>query len=264
MTLPKKVKSLEAIPEAFRSLYEEKNGEFVLTLEVEGLVDETVLQGLVKNKEEILAEKKALAERFKDVDLDRYQELLKADEESKRKQSKDKNDWESREAQLLEKFKKDLDSRDSALKSLRGQLETVLIDDALTNALLGAGAKSKGGVKLLIPHARNFVQVRESEDGRLQAFVVDDGGKERISVKDGKAGSMSFSELAAELRESEEFQGCFEAKGTSGGGAPGGDRTTGGAMVVKSSDLKIPARYVEIKAEAEKRGIPMDQVQVVD
>lgn len=263
MQLPKSVKSLDAVPEAYRSLYSEKDGGYSLTIEIAGTVDQAAIEGLIANRDEILEEKKKLAKKYEGIDLERYQQLVSEEESRKTKKIKDEKDWESREAQIHETYKKTIEPMKGKLSAVSGQLQKVLVRDALERALLEAGAKITGGVNLIVPLAQEKVKVRERDDGTLEAYVVDDNGKERFSFKDGTTQKFSFSELAAELKEMEEFQGCFAPKGTSGGGAPGSDRTHGGAMIVTQADMADPAKYLQIKEQALKAGVPLEKIQVI-
>ena len=284
MALKKKVANLDEVAEKFRSLYTAAEGDgdgFVLTseLEVEGYVsaeaaDEAV-KGLVKNKEDILAELKKLRGQYKDVDVEKYKELLAANEvlEMERKdreaereaQEREKQkaigDFDAREKQLSQKHAaeiaqraKDLEALNAQISALTGSLNQQLVGNAARTALAEAKAKAKGGVNLLMPTIERMTRV-EHVDGKHVVRVLGPDGQPRVNAKDEP---LTIAELVAEMRDNEEFSGCFEADNRTGSGATGSS-SGGGATAYSRSDLLDPAVYRKAKAEADaaKRDILM-------
>lgn len=285
MALKKKVANLDEVAEKFRSLYTAAEGDddgFVLTseLEVEGYVsaeaaDEAV-KGLVKNKEDILAELKKLRGQYKDVDVEKYKELLAANEvlekerkdreaereAQERERQKAAGDFESREKQLSQKHAaeiaqraKDLEGLNAQISALTGSLNQQLVGNAARAALVEAKAKAKGGVNLLMPTIERMTRV-EHVDGKHVVRVLGADGSPRLSPKSEEP--MTIAELVAEMRDNDEFSGCFEADNRTGSGATGSS-SGGGASAYSRNELLDPAVYRKAKAEADaaKRDILM-------
>jgi len=181
MALKKVVQSLEEVAEKFRSLYEElEGGGFGLTseLEVEGLVSAASVEGLVKNKEEILAELKKLKTTYKDVDPEKYAALLKENEEKERERQKLAGDFDTRDKQLTEKHARELAALNEKIGGLTVSLNQQLVDNAAREALVAAKAKAKGGISLLMPHIKTSTRVEEI-DGRHVVRVMGPDGHAR-------------------------------------------------------------------------------------
>ena len=255
MALKKVVQSLEEVAEKFRSLYEElEGGGFGLTseLEVEGLVSAASVEGLVKNKEEILAELKKLKTTYKDVDPEKYAALLKENEEKERERQKLAGDFDTRDKQLTEKHARELAALNEKIGGLTVSLNQQLVDNAAREALVAAKAKAKGGISLLMPHIKTSTRVEEI-DGRHVVRVMGPDGHARLSTKTGVTEPMTIAELVAEMRDNDEFSGCFEAENRTGGGTTG-STNSGGAAVYSMEDLRDPVKYRRAQEEAAKAG----------
>lgn len=273
MALKKKVANLDEVAEKFRSLYTEvEGGGFVLTdeLEVEGYVsaekaDEAV-KGLVKNKEDILAELKKLKNSYKDIDIEKYKELVAANEvleterkareaereEQEREKQKAIGDFDAREKQLAKKHAEEISQRAKELESLNAQINSLtstlnqqLVGNTARTALADARAKAKGGINILMPHIERMTRV-ETIDGKHVVRVIGPDGQPRMNAKDEP---LSIHELVVEMRDDEEFSGCFEADNRTGGGTVG-STSGGGATAYSRTDLNDPAVYRRAKAEA--------------
>ena len=76
MALQAVVQQLDSIPEALQSAYVEKDGAFHLN--VEGMVDKSKLDDFRSNNVKLLKDLEAMQGKFKNVDLDQYNNLLQA------------------------------------------------------------------------------------------------------------------------------------------------------------------------------------------
>lgn len=252
--LKARVGDLESVPEGMRGLYIEDGDGFKLDPDMtyEGFMTSAEVDGLAKNKAEVLGELKALKDKFKDIDPKKYKQLVKDLEEKERTSQLKANDFESREKDLTDKFVMEREEHEEKVSQLRVALNTQLIDNKAKEYLIDAGAKRKGGITLLMPHVKSQSCVDEN-NGSHQVRIIDGDGKPRMSKKSGYQDFMTMKELIAEMRESEDFQVCFDAKGTTGSGAAGGGGT-GGARAYTREQLRDRKTWLEAKKEADSRG----------
>lgn len=184
---------------------------------------------LEANSRKLLSEKKAAEkalERFKDIDPEKYATLSAAAAEAERKAAEASGDWKAREAQILDRHAKELESLGGRNKTLSSALERRLIDAEATSAI----AAAKGSPKVLLPHIKSHVKVVE-EDGEFVVHVVDARGNQRIG--DAKGTPMTIAQLVEEMKQDADFARNFEGSGSSGGGASRSS-TAGGGGAVKS------------------------------
>ncbi len=223
MKLKGRVKSLDEVAESFRGLYEQ-DGDWFYLKEYEPEDTAGLKSALEKEREERRRAKESL-DKFKDVDPEKYRELLRSQEDSERKKLESKGAWEALEKQLLDKHSKEMESRDTRIKTLTGALEKRLIDAEATTAI----ASAKGVPQLLLPHVRQSIKVFE-EDGEFVAKVVDSKGNPRIG--DAKGTPMTISQLVDEIKQSDVYGRAFEASGAGGSGAT--NQNGGGANGVRA------------------------------
>jgi len=156
-----------------------------------------------------------------------------------------------REVTLLDKFNGEKTTLEEKIALRTKQLENMLKD----NAALIAIENHKGNSKLLLPHIRDFIKMRETDNGDLVAQVVDDKGVERITTKSGSTDAMSIDELVAWFKGQEAYQAAFSGDGQSGSGSTGGPTTgpgTGGTPTVTPSipgaPVKVALGSIKIKS----------------
>jgi 2-oxoglutarate dehydrogenase complex dehydrogenase (E1) component-like enzyme len=126
---------------------------------------------LEANRNALLAEKKQTEKqlaKYKDIDPDKYAALSAAAAEAERKAAEASGDWKAREAQILDRHAKELETLGGRNKTLSAALERRLIDAEATSAI----AAAKGSPKVLLPHIKSHVKVVE-EDGEFVVHVVD-------------------------------------------------------------------------------------------
>lgn len=250
--LKRTVADIESVPEGLRSLYVETDGGFTLSsdLRIEGMVPSSEVEGLVRNKEKILAEKKALEDRYSGIDPEKVREWQKELEAKERDQQKLAGDFDARERALTERHAAERAKLEKELKSLRGSLESQMIDSAARTALAKARAKSVGGINLLLPIIKQHVRLLE-EDGTHQVVVVGEDGRPRLAAKNGHAAPMTLEQFVSEMRDSDEFSGCFEAENRAGSGATG--MGSGGVRAYTREELRS-GLWEQAMKEAEERG----------
>ncbi len=200
--------------------------------EVDALVSETTA-GLKSQQTTLLDEAKkaktALAA-FDGFDLEEFTRLKEAEEVAKRQKALGEGDWKTLEhnqneahGKVVEAHGVQLAERDAHIDKLVGALQKHLVDAELTKAISAA----KGDAALLLPHARAFVQTRETDEG-FEVFVTDEKGTPLVS--DGQGTPMTMAQLV-EGKLVDEYPRAFEGTGSSGGGASkssaGGQRIAG-------------------------------------
>ena len=234
MALKVAVQKLEEVPEALRSFYAEgEDGKF--HLDAEGIEDVGGLKSALEaERRERKKHERALAA-FKDVDPERYQVMLKAEEEREAGKAKASGDWEKREAQLIEKHGREVKLKDDALAAAHRTVERALVDAEASRAI----AAAKGSVRLLLPEIKQRVKVLRGDDGEFVVRVVDADGTPRIGkVEAGKASPMTIAELVAELREDGELARAFDGSGASGSGAAESEGDGGTVRMIPAGDNK--------------------------
>ena len=182
--------------------------------------------GLLNNQTALMDEAKtakAALREFDGFDAAEFKTLKANAAEAERKKAEGEGDWTKLEENLVTAHGLELQSeKDRTAKAMKS-VDKNLVVASLTRAISAA----KGDVELLLPHARKFVQTRETDEG-FEAFVVDEKGTPAFS--DGQGTPMTFDQLV-ETRLVVEFPRAFEGTGSSGGGASkssaGGQRVAG-------------------------------------
>ncbi len=195
---------------------------------IKSAIDKEV-SGLKNKNTELLGNHQKLREqleKFKDVDPEKYGELVKAQEELETKKAEDKGEFDKLKQQILEKHGEKEKGWKERESFLIGQLENNLVTAELTKAIVA----KKGSPDLLLHALRKNVKVVE-EDGRIVAKVVDENGTPRIASEKGDP--LGMDALVEEYYNNPVYQRAFDPSGTSGSGAPaGGGSGTGGAKTI--------------------------------
>lgn len=237
----------KGLSEGLRGLYEEKGGEYLLS--IEGLEDTSGLKSALEKERKARSEYEKAAKRYEGLGKspEEITELVKAQEEAEKAKLEQKGEWEKLKAQLLENHKKELGTRDEAVQKMRTTLESFLVDAAATEAI----ATAKGIPQLLLPHVKSAVKVVE-EDGKYLVRVVGKDGTPRMNAKGEFLG---IKDLVSEMRESDIFARAFDGSGTSGGGSPANSSPArGGSFVLSRADAKDPMKYRAAREAAAKAG----------
>lgn len=259
MALKTKIAKLEDVAEPLRELYEAKDGAFVLRLEGDA---GDVFPGLTAKQQELLNEKKTLAEKLKvlegqlsGIDLEKAKKALEQAEQHEREKLKATGDWETREKQLKEQlaadlskrethFQAELKTREDRIGKLQGSLEKSLVEAQATAAI----AAAKGSPELLLPHVMRSVKVVE-ENGEFVARVLDATGQPRIANVKGDA--FTIANLVDEMRANTVYGRAFEASGAGGSGAGQGNGGGSGVKTVSSRDQEAINANLEQIAKGE-------------
>lgn len=240
--LPATVESLDKVAEPYRELYEEKDGKF--TLSVEGLEDVTGLKASLaaarEDAKKERQEKVKLAERYKDIDPDRYKEMMAAlegDEESQLiKAGKLDEVFNRRTEKLKAAHQKEIEAERAKEKAALDKAAKYQ-GRVLENAIRAATSKAemhKHAVDDAVLHAKSIFTV--DEDGNAVKLGADG---QPVLGKDGKT---PYSP-AEWLEERKETSPHWFLNGNSGGGAQGDKGGSGGARTIKRAvfDAMTPA-----------------------
>lgn len=152
---------------------------------------------------------------------------------------------------LVEKHTAEMVGVKTKHDQLTGQLRETMIKSAANQAITKAG----GSHVLLLPLVESSTRMRQLDDGKFIAEVLDTDGSVRLSSSAGSTDPMTIEEYVMSLREDEKFSGAFDSSGTSGAGSTGNEGTSkGGVFSLSSEDARDPAKYRTAKEAAEKAG----------
>lgn len=239
------VDNLEGVEEAYRPLYKENQGKYILDVEPTGgyaLEDVTGLKNALQaeraNRQKESARLKAFGDKDPDAVRAALEELEALKGQSGDLDSKAAALADNKIKQIIEKHQRELDTTGSVNKTLRSKLESVMVDQNLATAIRAAGGDDST-VKLLMPHLKGQVRLREI-DGDYVPEVIDPAtGHARIG--DSQGSLMNLSQLVGELKNDNVFSGAFPGSGRSGGGtsSSSSSRGKGSGFPSKKSDFTM-------------------------
>jgi hypothetical protein len=214
MPLKLEIDSVDGLDDSVKKLYVQKEGgKYRLDLADE-VPDVTGLKTALNsertarsNAEKAAREAQTTLERFRDVDPDKYRDLL-GREKDLTTQSKG---WETMRDQLNETHKKELEAREGRITGLVGTLESQMI----TNVALAEIERAQGSTTLLLPHIRDRAKLVE-ENGKFHVRLFDEKGNPMI---DNQGAYLTIQAFVTQLKASQDFSGAFKGAGASGGGS---------------------------------------------
>lgn len=225
------VKDLQTVPEQFRGMYAEDKATGTFRLRSDDPGVKGAVEALVSQRKALQQERAAVRDlKAKVVDLSPLSDFGKTPEEiatgikTKIEELQGKKfDLEKARADIAKGYTTEIAKRDLQVTTLRNQLETILVDNAIRQAV---GDKAPNP-DLVLPFAKERVRVIEDE-GRLEVRVVDDTGTQRFSGITAKP--LSIAEYIAEMKANAKFAQLFksEVKGGSGAAPGGGGRVVAG------------------------------------
>lgn len=171
----------DAIPEAIRDLYAEKEekGKTFFALDIDGIEHHPGAKALKNALDRVKEEKRGVTEKLTAAEarLDGLPDDFNADEYQRLKDgAKDGESIDARltaqRAQLETKFSVDIKKKDDRLSVVEGALKKKIIDDGLTQALIDAGIDT-AHLKTVKGYLSPRVKVSE-EDGVFSATVDTD------------------------------------------------------------------------------------------
>lgn len=131
------VEALDAVPEAYRERYTERDGKFHLD-EIEIDDKQEVHTALEKEREERRKAKEQL-EKFNGLDPDKAREALKKEQAAEEAKLKEKGKYEELLAKQAAQAAKDIAAREAKITEQTAQLRKFKLDDVVRSAALRSG-----------------------------------------------------------------------------------------------------------------------------
>ena len=249
MKLKQIVDDLAGLPEWAKELYQKgDDGKFYL--DVEGLGEMRVA---LKEANGEAAKRRKELERFKDVDPDKYAELVKKAEELENSKNKGKDEWEKVREQMVQKHQEEITKLTNENNLLRSNWESEVVGGKLAAAILS----EKGRPHFLTHELRKFVKT-EFKDGRLEVTILNPDGSGNPMIADASGKLADFGHLVKHFKGLPEWGAAFEGVNASGGGKEPGQGGAGGSgksMSRSEFEAKSPAEQM---AFAKTGGIVTD------
>lgn len=246
----------DKLDDSFKAEYKKQDdGTFILDVTaVDGHALEDI-SGLKSSLSKTLEREKAGIRKLKEfegIDPTKARDAIgKIDEMANwTPEQKVKEQIEAITKQLAEKHAGEIGDKETAVATLKTQLEKVLIEANAIKAI----TENKGSVELLLPHVMKFTRMRKSDNGEFISEVIDAEGNVRISMTSGSTANMAISEMVAEMKSNSKLAPAFEGSGATGSGATGTGGTGGTGNRSSYDDLAklSPAERIN---QANKQGI---------
>lgn len=171
--------------------------------EVNALIEKEV-EGLKKNNAELKAEKKKLQDQQGELS-ERLKALEDAADEAERIKAEKDGDVKTAVEKVEAKLRKELAAKDAEKSSLQGQLQTLLVDNGLNEALTKAGVAPQ-----YMDAAKALLRTKHKVE------IVDSEGQPTAQIE-GK----SLAEAVSEWAQGDHGKHFIAAPSNSGGGAQG-------------------------------------------
>ena len=244
----------EGLEEGFRELYTEKDGEYILG--VEGLEDTSGLKSaLEKERADRAKYEKDVKEWAKfGKTREEIQKLIEQAAEAERKELERKGEWDKLREQLVQKHTAELEAKNKELAEKDKAISAYLIDSRATEAI----AKNDGNARLLLPHVKGRCRV-VNENGKYSVQVLTPDGS--APMVDSSGNPLSIEDFVKSMRDDEDFQSAFKAKGGTGSGSKGGGAgAPGKPHTISRADARAHRKYLAAKEAAEKAGASLEIV----
>ena len=211
--LPTVFDSLDAVPEAIREHYTEREGKFYLEVDK----PENVATGLAKKRDVVLREKKALAEklsayesRFRGKTIEEIEAIITSAEQAETETARKEGNLDK----VIERFKTTEQQLKDAHKAEKDQLISQLnkfkIDDRLRKAALDGGV-----IREIADDVVDLIRKRTQLTEGDQLVILDKEGGDPLSV--------SVEKFFADVFKQERPH-YYEASGAGGSGASNGGK----------------------------------------
>lgn len=238
MKLKTKYKTQEEIPEAYRGLYQEEGGEWVL-VGVDGVVPKEKADEYRTNNIDLLKQIAALKDQYGNIDPKKYQELLDSQKKLEEENLKSKGQFDELERRLREAHTQQMGERDKIIDSLKRGLKERVIDSVISAHVDQVGVLKPGNMRFLLADARGAFDIEDFDK------ILSSGDLSKLDEKifcRGEDGKPRFGKEAKPITPKDWMLEYFQGAGkgllgdTKGFNAPGG-----GVLPVVGSHVPISA-----------------------
>lgn len=257
--------SANDIPAEFRSLYSETDEGLAFDAERYSGVrkaylgkDKALRKARAAENGNIAKHMEPLSEfgQTPDEILGTFQERLKAAQAEAREAAKaeTKGAVDEDVTRRIEKIRSELNEqhttalteKEQAALRYRGQLESVLGEQAALQALAGKALDPELALPFVLKHLRTV----EAEDGSLKVVVVDEDGDPRENPV--TAEKYTIKDLVDEMGATEKYAPLFRSEAPRGGGAQQSPRPTAGSSAAKARQAQTMSPMEKIRAGLRK------------
>ena len=264
------VEDINSVDESLRSHYKEDNGRYILEVEASeikgengstayyALEDVNGIKSALQKERANTRTAQAIVDKFSGLDADQVRASM-TELETLRGQSGDTAAMAEQLSkgkidQLVVAHQTDLEAANKSAKGYRTQVESLMVDQALATAIRAAEG-NEGTVKLLMPHLKAHVALRETGDSFITE-VVDQVTKEP-RIGDSHGAPMTIEQLVGEFRNSDLYASAFPGTGQTGGGTRTSSKG-GGGFPTKKSDFtpRQRADFIEKNGATGWLGLP--------
>jgi len=252
MVLDYRRENLDGLSDAEKQHYQEKNGVFFLA--VNDAAEERTA-GLIKAKNEALAEKKALEAKlkaFEGIDPTKAKEnnerlqKLEADLAAAKARGAKTEDIEQLKKDLKAEFDKQLQEKEKTIANLQNTFTQAAKNEAIKTALRKHGVREQA-VDMLNSYLSGRIEAVTGDTGQISVRVkkVDGEGFE-VSTRDGSV-YKSVDELVTEMKTDKNFSFVFDGTRASGTGTDAKAANSGGNM----SAGKFSGKWASVQARSD-------------
>ena len=189
MPLELTVETLDGLDDSVKSLYKQTDEGYALDVNMTGEVER-----LRSHVERVIGEKHSIQEKYRDVDLEQWNQFKTQTIQAQESKAKEENDIESlvelRTKEMKTSFETTFQEKDQKISAMEQQLRVLTIDQELTRAASQSGVKSNALDDVLL-HGRSLFSL---DDGKVVA--KDENGNVKYN---SKSEPYSISEFVQDL-----------------------------------------------------------------
>lgn len=214
--LKRTVADIDEVEETFRPHYIERDGKFVLDIEVEGMVPASKLEEFRTTTKQEKERREALEAQYADVNLEEYQALKGRAELLDEHKLIKKGDVDTVVQGRVNEAKRQFDEKEQSYRQREGTLKDLVarttIEAKVVQVAISQGLK-KGAAGDLIRRAREVFRMDDNFD--IVAYEPD-GKSPKMKLGD----PYTFEDFVKDTADAEDGKHLFEGN-TGGGGDPG-------------------------------------------
>jgi hypothetical protein len=235
----------DALPDALKEFYVEKDGKFVLDSDHEDVTG-------LKNTVAALRKERSTAEtelaRYKDIgDVEKAKAALLKVQELEEQEAKKSGEWEKLKTQMVERHATEKAELKQQLKDLENDVSSLVVDREIITVL--SEPDVKGTVKTLLPHMKARVKAIK-EGGQWKSVVLNQDGSQAIA--DGSGSPQTIKGLALDMRKDPDFAPLFASQSRGGSGTPPNGSAAGGGgnpkVAKKGNQEELAKNFADIAA----------------